>query len=159
MVLDEVDYLLLELVQADAAQPLHTLGDRVGLSPSAVQRRLTRLRAAGVIRAEVAVIDPLAVGVTATSVVLVELTGDYADAYAAFRARMLAEPAVQQCYSVLGQWDYVVVMANADLAEYRRISHELFVEDKSVLRYETLLTYERIKAQLAVPLPPRPQRG
>jgi Lrp/AsnC family transcriptional regulator, leucine-responsive regulatory protein len=41
--LDEIDYLLLGLVQVDAGRPLHELGDEVGLSPSAVQRRLTRL--------------------------------------------------------------------------------------------------------------------
>ncbi|SUB55649.1 Lrp/AsnC ligand binding domain-containing protein [Nocardia brasiliensis] len=48
---------------------------------------------------------------------------------------MLAEPAVQQCYSVAGHGDYVVVMVTADLADYRRISNELSVGDKSVQRY------------------------
>ncbi|WP_280403893.1 Lrp/AsnC family transcriptional regulator [Nocardia brasiliensis] len=150
--LDDIDHRLLELVQADATLSLHELGERVALSPSAVQRRLGRLRANGVITAQVAVVDPKAVGMTLTAVVLVELTEDDADQYAAFCARMLAEPAVQQCYSVGGQWDYVVVMVTADLADYRRISNELFVGDKSVQRYETLPAYERVKAQLAVPL-------
>ncbi|CAM4394204.1 Lrp/AsnC family transcriptional regulator [Nocardia ninae] len=150
--LDDIDHLLLELVQVDATRPLHELGERVGLSPSAVQRRLTRLRTGGVITAQVAVIDPRTVGMGLTTVVLVELAEDDADHYLAFCERMLAEPAVQQCYSVVGQWDYVVVMITEDLADYRRISNELFVRDKSVHRYETLPTYERVKAQLAVPL-------
>ncbi|QBS45496.1 Lrp/AsnC family transcriptional regulator [Nocardia sp. CS682] len=152
MPLDDIDHRLLELVQVDAARPLHELGERVGLSPSAVQRRLTRLRTGGVITAQVAVIDPRTVGMGLTTVVLVELAEDDADHYLAFCERMLAEPAVQQCYSVVGQWDYVVVMITEDLADYRRISNELFVRDKSVHRYETLPTYERVKAQLAVPL-------
>ncbi|MEU7143748.1 Lrp/AsnC family transcriptional regulator [Nocardia sp. NPDC046473] len=155
--LDDIDHRLLELVQVDATQPLHELGDRVGLSPSAVQRRLTRLRTGGVITAEVAVIDPRAVGMGLTTVVLVELTEDDIDHYVAFSDRMLAEPAVQQCYSVVGQWDYVVVLVTEDLAAYRRLSNELFVGDKSVHRYETLPTYERVKAQLAVPLSPSRQ--
>lgn len=150
--MDDIDHLLLELVQVDATRPLHELGERVGLSPSAVQRRLTRLRTGGVITAQVAVIDPRTVGMGLTTVVLVELAEDDADHYLAFCERMLAEPAVQQCYSVVGQWDYVVVMITEDLADYRRISNELFVRDKSVHRYETLPTYERVKAQLAVPL-------
>ncbi|WP_378729806.1 Lrp/AsnC family transcriptional regulator [Nocardia brasiliensis] len=152
--LDHIDHRLLELVQVDATQPLHELGERVGLSPSAVQRRLTRLRAGGVITAEVAVVDPRAVGMGLTTVVLVELAEDDADEYLAFCDLVLAEPAVQQCYSVVGQWDYVVVMVTADLAAYRLISNDLFVRNKSVLRYETLPTYERVKAQLAVPLSP-----
>ncbi len=150
--MDDIDHRLLELVQVDATRPLHELGERVGLSPSAVQRRLTRLRTGGVITAQVAVIDPRTVGMGLTTVVLVELAEDDADHYLAFCERMLAEPAVQQCYSVVGQWDYVVVMITEDLADYRRISNELFVRDKSVHRYETLPTYERVKAQLAVPL-------
>ncbi|MFI6169841.1 Lrp/AsnC family transcriptional regulator [Nocardia sp. NPDC051052] len=155
--LDDIDHRLLELVQVDATQPLHELGDRVGLSPSAVQRRLTRLRTGGVITAQVAVIDPRAVGMGLTTVVLVELTEDDTDHYLAFCDRMLAEPAVQQCYSVVGQWDYVVVLVTEDLAAYRHLSNDLFVGDKSVHRYETLPTYERIKAQLAVPLSPSRQ--
>ncbi|WP_238815941.1 Lrp/AsnC family transcriptional regulator [Nocardia brasiliensis] len=150
--LDDIDHHLLALVQVDATLSLHELGERVALSPSAVQRRLGRLRAAGVITAQVAVVDPRAVGMALTTVVLVELTEDDAGQYAAFCARMLAEPTVQQCYSTVGQWDYVVVMVTADLADYRRISNRLFVDDKSVQRYETLPTYERVKAQLAVPL-------
>ncbi|MFG1793450.1 Lrp/AsnC family transcriptional regulator [Nocardia sp. NPDC049149] len=150
--LDEIDLRLLTLMQVDATRPLHDLGEQVGLSPSAVQRRLVRLRAGGVIIAEVAVVDPRAVGLGLTAVVLVQLAEDDAGRYADFCARMLAEPTVQQCYSVVGQWDYVVVLVTEDLASYRRISNRLFVEETAVLRYETLPTYERIKAQLAVPV-------
>ncbi|UNO41623.1 Lrp/AsnC family transcriptional regulator [Streptomyces sp. MST-110588] len=157
--LDETDHLLLDLVQRDATRPLHELGDRVGLSPSAVQRRLTRLRAAGVIRAQVAVLDPRALGLGLTAVVLVELVEDGPGQDAAFRERMLAEPAVQQCYSVVGQWDYVVVLVTADLAAYREMSRRLFVEEELVRRYETLPTYEAVKPGPAPALPrplPRP---
>ncbi|MFI6216874.1 Lrp/AsnC ligand binding domain-containing protein [Nocardia brasiliensis] len=56
-------------------------------------------------------------------------------------AASCAESAVQQCYSVAGQWDHAVVMVTAELAEYR-----------TVQRYEALPSYERVKAQLAVPL-------
>lgn len=150
--LDEIDYLLLGLVQVDASRPLHDLGNLVGLSTSAVQRRLTRLRAAGVIRAEVALIDPAAVGVGLTAVVLVALVDDDADRHAAFRERMLTEPAVQQCYSIVGQWDYVVVLVTRDLAANRELSRRLFVADGAVRRYETLPAIEPVKSGLTVPL-------
>jgi Lrp/AsnC family leucine-responsive transcriptional regulator len=151
--LDEIDYLLLDLVQRDARRPLHELGEAVGLSPSAVQRRLTRLRAAGVIRAEVAVIDPAAVGAGMTAVVLVALRGDDAAEHAAFRDRMRNEPQVQQCYGIVGQWDYVIILVTADLAENRGVSRRLFTDDDQVARYETLPSFETTKHGLAVPLP------
>jgi DNA-binding Lrp family transcriptional regulator len=158
--LDEIDYLLLGLVQMDAARPLHELGDKVGLSPSAVQRRLTRLRAAGVIRGQVAVLEPRAVGAALTAVVLVALVDDDAVHHERFRARMQTEPAVQQCFSIVGQWDYVVVLLTADLAANREVSRRLFVGDATnVRRYETLPAYDTVKSGLTVPLPGRQNGG
>ncbi|WP_406300780.1 Lrp/AsnC family transcriptional regulator (plasmid) [Embleya sp. NBC_00888] len=151
--LDEIDHLLLDLVQTDAAQPLHELGDKVGLSPSAVQRRMSRLRRTGVIRAEVAVVDPQTVGLGLTTVALVELVENDDAQHTAFCARLRAEPTAQQCYSVLGQWDYVVVLVTADLTAYREVSRRLFIEDKTVRRYESLLTHEQVKPGLRLPLP------
>ncbi|KOX19138.1 AsnC family transcriptional regulator [Nocardiopsis sp. NRRL B-16309] len=147
--------MLLGLVQTDATRPLHDLGDRVGLSPSAVQRRLTRLRAAGVIRAQVAVVDPVSVGAGLTCVVLVALADDDPDHHAAFRERMRAEPRVQQCFGIVGQWDYVVVLLSADLAENRALSQRLFVRQGRVARFETLPSSGAVKAGLTVPLPDR----
>jgi Lrp/AsnC family transcriptional regulator, leucine-responsive regulatory protein len=152
-VLDELDYHLLDLVQADARRPLHELGDEVGLSPSAVQRRLNRLRREGVIRSEVAVLEPDAVGAGLLAVVLVALFDDDPDKHAAFRELMRAEPAVQQCYTIVGQWDYVVVLITSDIAENRDLSARLFVASGSVRRYETLPAFEVVKAGLALPLP------
>ncbi|MFE3461516.1 Lrp/AsnC family transcriptional regulator [Nocardiopsis aegyptia] len=154
--LDEIDHLLLGLVQTDATRPLHELGDRVGLSPSAVQRRLTRLRAAGVIRAQVAVVDPPSVGAGLTCVVLVALADDDPDHHAAFRARMRAEPRVQQCFGIVGQWDYVVVLLSSDIAENRALSKRLFVDQGRVARFETLPSVETVKAGLTVPMPDHP---
>lgn len=152
-VLDEIDYLLLDLVQVDAARPLHELGEAVGLSPSAVQRRLTRLRATGVIRAQVAVVEPAAVGVGVTAVVLVALRRDDADDHAAFQERMRNEQRVQQCYGIVGQWDYVVILVTADIAENRTVSRRLFVAGGLVSRYETLPSFETTKRGLTLPLP------
>ncbi|MEV6906242.1 Lrp/AsnC family transcriptional regulator [Amycolatopsis sp. NPDC051071] len=151
MTLDEIDHLLLDLVQVDAARPLHEFGDAVGLSPSAVQRRLTRLRAAGVIRAEVAVLDPEALGAGMTSVILIALTDDDVEHHDAFRARMLAEPRVQHCYSIVGQWDYVVVLLTHDLKASRSLSRALFTEH--VKRFETLPAFDVVKSSQAVPVP------
>ncbi|MBB6169996.1 DNA-binding Lrp family transcriptional regulator [Nocardiopsis mwathae] len=150
--LDEIDHLLLGLVQVDARRPLHELGDEVGLSPSAVQRRLTRLRRMGVIRAEVAVLDPGAVGVGMTAVVLVALVDDDVGHHAAFRERMLAESAVQQCYSIVGQWDFVVILLTADVAENRELSGRLFGSAAKVARYETLPSFETVKFGVSLPL-------
>lgn len=56
--LDEIDHDLLELLQEDAGRTLRQLAETVRLSPSAVQRRIGRYQAAGLIARKVAVLDP-----------------------------------------------------------------------------------------------------
>ena len=60
--LDRFDRQLLDLVQQDAALTAEQLAEHVSLSPSAIQRRLRRLRDQGVIVRQVAVLDAAQVG-------------------------------------------------------------------------------------------------
>ncbi|MDJ1131307.1 Lrp/AsnC family transcriptional regulator [Streptomyces iconiensis] len=150
---DSLDHQLLRLLQEDAGRTLRELGDHVGLSPSAVQRRIRGYRAAGVIAREVAVLDPTALGAATLAVVLVTLERESSEHHAAFRTRMLAEPHVQQCYDLAGPWDYVVVLVTESLAACRALSDGLFMNDENVRRYETLPVLEPVKTGLTVPLP------
>ena len=54
--LDQLDIAILACLQADARTIAETIGAKVGLSAAAVQRRIKRLREAGVIEREVAVL-------------------------------------------------------------------------------------------------------
>ncbi|OQO94576.1 AsnC family transcriptional regulator [Saccharomonospora piscinae] len=150
---DDLDRRLLRLLQEDAGRTLRDLGDEVGLSPSAVQRRLRGYRAAGVLTRQVALLDPNALGSTTLAVVLVTLDRESAEHHAAFRARMQAEPRVQQCYELAGQWDYVVVLVTASLHDCRALSDRLFMSDENVRRYETLPVLDAVKTGLTVPVP------
>lgn len=151
---DSIDHRLLRLLQEDAGRTLRELGEEVGLSPSAVHRRLRGYRAAGVIAREVAVLDPTALGPTALAVVLVTLDRESAEHHAAFRARMRAEPRVQQCYDLAGPWDYAAVLVTESLPQCRALSARLFMDDENVRRYDTLPVLDPIKTGLTVPLPP-----
>ena len=85
--LDELDRKLLDLLQNDAARPLYELGDLVGLSSSAVQRRLSRYRSSGVIAGQVAVLDPDVVAGTVLACVLVTLERETKKLHSVFRQR------------------------------------------------------------------------
>jgi Lrp/AsnC family transcriptional regulator, leucine-responsive regulatory protein len=87
-----------------------------------------------------------------TSIVLVALDRDSATAHAAFRERMHAEGRVQQCYSIVGQWDYVVVLVTGGLTESRALSQQLFMATPDIRRYETLPVAEPVKVGLQLPL-------
>lgn len=151
--LDDIDLLLLDLLQHDAARPLHELGAAVGLSPSAVQRRITRYRRTGVLTGQVGVLDPAAICGVLLAVVLVTLINESAGEHHAFHRRMLAEPNVQQCYEVAGPWDYVVILACPGLTESRELADRLFRDDDNVRRFDTLLVNDAVKSGTSLPLP------
>ncbi|RDZ27338.1 Lrp/AsnC family transcriptional regulator [Lysobacter silvisoli] len=149
LVLDELDHKLLALLQRDAEATLTALGDAVGLSPSAVQRRIGRYRKHGLMR-QVAVLDPMAVGATLAAV-YVTMERESAGRHAAFYARMRAAPEVQQCYVLAGQWDYLVILATTGVAHCRQVAERLFLDEGTIKRYETHLVFDVVKHGLVLP--------
>lgn len=157
--LDELDRRLLDLLQNDAARTLYELGDLVGLSPSAVQRRLSRYRSSGVIAKQVAVLDPDVVAGTVLACVLVTLERESKKLHSGFRARLLAAGEVQQCYDLAGAWDYLVIIAADSMPRCRTVIDALFLDAPNVKRYETLFVFEPIKRGLSIPLQQSPRRS
>lgn len=150
--LDTADRRLLSLLQSDSGTAINTLADETGLSPASVQRRLRRLRESGVIAREVAVIDPLAIGLGMSFVVMVELERDRIDQLDAFRRKALREPHVQQCYYVTGEADFALVCITRDMAEFEELTRRLFFGDENVRRFRTSVVMGRTKVGLTLPI-------
>lgn len=148
--LDEFDHRLLDRLQRDADTTLTALGEAVGLSASAVQRRIKRYREGGLIR-QVAVLDPQQIATTTLATVLVTMERETAKIHAAFTARMRAAPEVQQCYVLAGDWDYLVILATTSLAHCREVAERLFKDEGTIRRYETRMIFDVVKAGLQLP--------
>ena len=153
LALDEFDHRLLELLQRDADATLSALGDAVGLSASAVQRRIKRYRESGLMR-QVAVLDPSLLGAVTLATVLVQFERESARNHAALFSRVRAVPEVQQCYVLAGEWDYLVILATSGVAHCREVVERLFAGDDNLKRYETRLVFEPVKLGLALPTRP-----
>lgn len=150
--LDDLDRKLLDLLQEDASRSLDQLGEAIGLSPSAVQRRLTRHRASGVIATEIAVLDPKVVPGTVLACVLVTLERESKRHHSSFQERMRAAPNVQQCYDLAGEWDYLAIIVASSMAHCRAVLEELFMDAPNVKRFDTLFVFDAVKRGLKVPL-------
>lgn len=149
-VLDDFDHRLLELLQRDADTTLTTLGEAVGLSASAVQRRITRFRKSGLLR-QIAVLDPAQLGGITLAVVLVAMERESAKLHAAFAARMRAAAEVQQCFVLAGDWDYQVILATSSVAHCREVAERLFADEGNIKRYETRMVFDVVKQGLHLP--------
>lgn len=149
--LDAIDRKILDLVQSDAQQPAEAIGAAVGLSASAVQRRLARLREAGVITAQVALVDPKAVGRPLTLIVEIELERERPELLAGFKRWLNAEPAIQQAWYVTGDGDYVLIVTARDVEGYDALMQRLVADNPNVRRFRTRVSLGTLKRSLAVP--------
>ena len=122
MELDDFDRRLLDAVQEDSRRTGEVLAALVGLSPAACLRRLQRLRAAGVIEREVAILDPRIAGTRLSLIVNVTLERERPDLADGFARAMRQAPEVSQCYYVTGAVDFVLLVMVADMDDLPRHS-------------------------------------
>lgn len=149
---DAFDLAILQILQQDNLTSQRSIGDRVNLSAPAVQRRIRRMEAEGVIRANVAVIDPARVGCALTIVTLVQLESESAELIDQAKRSFVASPSVQQCYYVTGSADFALIITVADMAQYEALTRRLFFANPNVKRFETLVAMDQVKVSLQVPV-------
>jgi Lrp/AsnC family transcriptional regulator, leucine-responsive regulatory protein len=151
-VLDEFDREILRRVQVDARATGEDIGASVCLSAASVQRRIKRLRQLGVITAEVAIVDPVAVGQAMSFIVGVELERERADMLEAFRKAARADPNVQQCYYVTGVAEFVLIVVARDMADYEAFTRRLLFDNGNVRRFTTSVVMSRDKVGSTTPV-------
>ncbi len=150
--LDDFDRHILALVQIDARRPAETIGDEIGLSASAVQRRLARLRESGVITAEIAVVDPKAAGHPLTMIVEIEVERERPELLQAFKRWLAEEAAIQEAWYVTGDGDYVLVITARDVESYDTLMQRLVAENANVRRFRTRVALGTLKRGQVVPV-------
>jgi Lrp/AsnC family transcriptional regulator, leucine-responsive regulatory protein len=150
--LDRLDLRILARYQHDTQVPARTIGEAVGLSTAAVQRRLKRMRESGVIEREVAQLAPSAVGMPLTCIVSVDLDREQARDIDRFRRRMAACPEVQQCYYVTGQADFILVVLTPDMQSYEAFTRRNLLDDGNVRSFTTHAVLEPVKVGVTVNL-------
>ena len=143
--LDEFDIKLLEQVQQNNKLTAQELGEIVGLSPSAVQRRLTRLREDRVIEADISIVSPVVMGVGLICIVDIVLQEGHAGALNKFKTAMQGCPLVRQCYYVTGTYDFVLIVHARDMADYEDFTRTWLTDDLLLKHFYTHVVMERVK--------------
>jgi DNA-binding Lrp family transcriptional regulator len=152
--LDAFDRKLLALVQRDASRSADALADAVGLSPSAVLRRLKRLREQNVILAEIAVVDPAKVGKPNFFLAALEIERERPEHIARLRQWLAAEEWIQQVYYVTGTADFMLVVVAPDVGAYDALMSRLMADNPNVRRFTTNVALGVGKRSLFVPVDP-----
>jgi DNA-binding Lrp family transcriptional regulator len=144
--LDRFDIALLNLVQRDDGQTAESIAEKVPLSPSAIARRLRRLRSVGLIARTIALLSPRLVDRRLRAIVLIQLS-EHADlkGKGALEKRLLEAPCVQFCYEIAGPHDIIALFDCESMAAFNDSADELLVSSPTVRRYETHFVKREVK--------------
>jgi Lrp/AsnC family leucine-responsive transcriptional regulator len=154
--LDALDVSLLNQLQTDASLSNHALAGRVHVSAATCLRRVKRLRDAGLIERQVALLDADRIarhvghGLTAIVEVTLDRQGD--EAAVAFEQRVAPDPAVQQCYRVSPGPDFILVVHAGDMPGYLALAQRLFTSDANVRNVKAFFSLKRSKFDPKLPL-------
>ena len=150
--MDRLDVKLLSCLQQDNLQTAEQLAERVGRSPSAVARRLRRLRSEGAVAADVSLLSEEAAGHPLFAIVLIQLERHAPQAGDMLRRRLTASGNVQLCLDISGAFDILLMVVAADMEAFNIFADGMLAPEPAVRRFETSFVKKRVKATLALPL-------
>ena len=154
--LDKLDRHILRTLQADGRATYDQIAEAVGLSPSAVLRRVKRLEETGVIARYVALIHPESVGLGLTAYVNVRLEKHTESAKRnpmdMFRASVMGWAEVVECVALTGEMDYQLRLVVEDMAAYSRFMMDTLLKHPSVQDCKTSFVMDRVKSTTAMPV-------
>lgn len=143
---DKLDVALLNLLQRNNVATAETLALSVPLSPSAITRRVRRLREEGLIARDVAIVGAALTERRLRALILVQLQ-EHAEqpGLAAFRRSLQDAPEVQYCADISGSLDIVVIAIVRDMADFNDFADRMLAASPVVRRYETSFVKRELK--------------
>lgn len=149
--LDGFDRKLLSLLQTDAGLTASELAKRVGLSTSPCWRRINRLKDAGVLKKRVAILDHDKLGLDVIVFAEVKLEAHGKQALPNFQKAVKRLPEVLECYTVMGEIDFLLKIVTTNIHAYERFLHEL-LSLPMVREVNSRMAVSEIKSTTALPL-------
>jgi len=118
--LDDTDLKILRILQAEPEINISDVGEKVGLSHTPCWRRIKKMQDAGLLKGRVWLIDPELAGQDVFIFVFVRLDTHSAEVMDAFEKATLDIPQILQCYTVSGEFDYMLRVVVASVRDYER---------------------------------------
>ena len=150
--IDHTDRRILELLQTEAGINAAEIGERIGLSQSAVWRRIQSLRESGVIHDQPMKLDREKVGLNTMVFAHVKLTSHGRSNLADFSAAVQEYPEVLDCYVVLGNVDYLLRIVTEDIKAYEQFFFEKLSQLPGIQEVNSSIVLSDIKHSTILPI-------
>ncbi|MDQ0015187.1 Lrp/AsnC family transcriptional regulator [Variovorax boronicumulans] len=151
MKLDSIDLKILDILQRDAEQQVAQIAEQVGLSATPCWRRIQRMKEAGVITRQVALLDPQKINVGVTVFVSVRTSTHTQEWFDRFTATVDAIAEVVEFYRMSGDVDYLLRVVVPDIAAYDAVYKRL-IAGTNLHDVSSSFAMQELKQTTALPL-------
>ncbi len=152
--LDGIDRRILSELQTDSGISNGDLADRVGSSTASVWRRIRAMEASGLLKQSVRLIDPVELGFGVNVLCNIRVRSHARDIRISFESFVAARPEILECFSMSGDWDYLLRIVARDVSNYEQFLMHVLLEHPSVGSASSHFALSMTKYTTALPLSP-----
>lgn len=150
--IDHTDRRIMEILQKEPGINAAELGEQIGLSQSAVWRRMQALREHGVIVDQPVKIDREKVGLNTMVFAHVKLTSHGRSNLAEFSEAVQEFPEVLDCYVMLGNVDFLLRIVTEDIKAYEQFFFEKLSQLPGIQEVNSSIVLSDIKHTSVLPI-------
>ncbi len=150
--MDAIDRKIVRELQRDASLSHAALAERVGASPASVWRRIRGLEQAGVLGRTVRLASAEALGRAVNVLCQVRMARQSVEARSDFELFIQSREEIVECYSMSGEWDYLLRIAVKDVADYDRFVMRGVLAHPSVANAASNFALRQVKYTTEIPV-------
>lgn len=152
MKIDRIDIDILDALQKDGTLSTTDLAAQVGLSQSPCWRRVRLLETGGVIKRRVALLSREQLGLEVLVFVHVKLTSNGWQSLPKFKQRVVSFPEVIQCFVLMGDIDFILLVATRTIEEYNTFVQKKLAQVPGVQSIDSRIVLEETKNTTELPI-------
>ena len=150
--MDKYDKSILVALQEDGRMSNVQLAQRVNLSESACLRRVRALEESGMISRYAALLSQNEAGLPGNVFVQIGLHREVESELSAFEDAVRDIPEVMECYLMSGEFDYLLRVVVADMADFERIHKTELTRLPGVARVNSSFGIRTVQRKTQLPL-------
>ncbi|MGS1017126.1 Lrp/AsnC family transcriptional regulator [Allosphingosinicella humi] len=150
--LDAIDRRIVRELQRDASLSHAALGEKVGASAASVWRRVRALEALGVLGKTVRLADPRFLDRSVNVLCQVRMSRQTVAARTEFEEFIQSREEIVECYSMSGEWDYLLRIAVRDVEDYDHFVMRGVLAHPSVANAASNFALRQVKYTTEIPV-------
>ena len=148
----QLDRNILRVLQRRGDISHAALAEEIGASTASCWRRIKALESAGVLGATVRLVDPFAIERGLDVLCQVRMKAHDPDARQDFERFVDLHEEVMECYSMSGEWDYLLRVVVGNVPDYERFLMRELLGHPSVATAASHFALKRVKYTTAMPV-------